>query len=54
MNRRVSFFLVAALVCFALTPVLDAKFEWVPKWLGVVYLGLALLAGLDVWGRRRL
>jgi uncharacterized membrane protein YhfC len=53
-NRRVSFFLVAALVCFALTPVLDTKFQWVPKWLGAVYVVLALLAALDVWGRRRL
>jgi xanthine/uracil permease len=54
MNRRVAFFLVAALICFALVPVLDAKFQWVPKAVGVLYLVLTVLAALDVWGRRRL
>jgi hypothetical protein len=53
-NRRVGFFLVAALLCFALIPVLDAKFHWVPVAIGVIYLVLALLATLDLIGRRRL
>jgi hypothetical protein len=53
-NRRVLFFLVAALVCFALVPVLDTKFQWVPRAVGVVYVVLALLAALDLAGRRRL
>jgi MFS-type transporter involved in bile tolerance (Atg22 family) len=54
MNRRVAFFAVAALICFALIPVLDTKFHWVPKLIGGIYVLLTVLAGLDVLGRRRL
>ena len=54
MNRRVGFFLGAALVCFVLIPVLDRKFQWVPRGVGIGYLVLALLATLDLIGRRRL
>jgi len=53
-NRRVAFFAIAALVCFALIPVLDAKFQWVPKLVGGIYVALTLLAVADVLGRRRL
>lgn len=54
MNRRIAFFAVAALVCFALIPLLDTKFHWVPRMVGVLYVLLAVLAGLDLLGRRRL
>ncbi|MDQ1711444.1 MAG: hypothetical protein QOE45_894 [Frankiaceae bacterium] len=54
MNRRVGFFAVAALVCFAMVPVLDSKFQWVPKAVGLLYIVLTLLAALDAFGRRRL
>jgi MFS-type transporter involved in bile tolerance (Atg22 family) len=53
-NRRVGFILGAALVCFLLIPVLDHKFQWVPRVVGVAYVVLALLATLDLVGRRRL
>ena len=54
MNRRVAFFAIAALVCFALIPVIDEKFHWVPRAIGIVYVALTVLAVLDLLGRRRL
>ena len=54
MNRRVGFFLGAALICVLLVPVLDAKFQWVPKVVAAIYVVLALLALGDLLGRRRL
>jgi xanthine/uracil permease len=53
-TRRVAFFAVAALLCFALVPVLDAKFQWVPRAVALLYAVLTLLAALDAFGRRRL
>ena len=53
MNRRVGFFLVAALACALLVPVADSEYRFVPEWLGVTYLVLAGLAGLDAMGRHR-
>jgi hypothetical protein len=52
-NRRVTFFAVAALVCLLLVPVLDPKFQWVPKALAAVYAVLTLLAAADALSRRR-
>lgn len=54
MNRRVAFFAGAAVVCFALVPLIDEKFHWVPEGVGGIYAVLALLAGLDALGRRKL
>ena len=54
MNRRVLFFAVAAVVCFLLIPVLDHKFQWVPKAIGGLYVVLTVLTALDAFGRRRL
>lgn len=54
MNRRVAFFAIAALACFALIPVIDEKFHWVPRTIGIVYVVLAVLAVADLIGRRRL
>jgi hypothetical protein len=53
-NRRAGFFAVAALICFLLVPVLDEKFQWVPRAVGLLYGVLTLLAALDAFGRRRL
>ena len=53
MNRRMTFFGGAALVCLALSPVADAKFRWLPLLLAGVYATLALLVGLDALGRRQ-
>jgi hypothetical protein len=52
--RRVAFFAVAAAVCFALVPVIDTKFHWVPEAVAALYLVLAALAALDALGRRNL
>ncbi len=54
MNRRVGFFAGAAVVCFALIPLIDEKFHWVPQTVGLVYAVLAVLAALDAFGRRNL
>jgi hypothetical protein len=54
MNRRVAFFAGAAVVCFTLIPLIDEKFHWVPETVGAIYAVLALLALLDVLGRRNL
>jgi xanthine/uracil permease len=53
-NRRVVFFLVAAVICLALVPVVDTKFRWVPEGVGGIYLVLTALAALDAFGRRNL
>jgi uncharacterized membrane protein len=53
-NRRVAFFAIAALLCFALIPVIDVKFHWVPRAIGILYAVLALLATFDLISRRRL
>ena len=53
MNRRVGFFATAAIVCFLLVPVLDEKYKWVPKAVGVLYILLTLAATLEVLSRRR-
>lgn len=52
MNRRVAFFAIAAAICFALIPVLDEKYKWVPKAIGGLYVLLTLAAAAEVWSRR--
>jgi len=52
-NRRVAFFAGAAVVCFLLIPLLDSKYQWVPKALGTLYVLLALAATAEVLSRRR-
>ena len=54
MNRRVAFFAIAAVVCFLLIPVLDAKFQWVPKVVGGIYVALTVLSSIEALSRRRL
>ena len=53
MNRRVAFFAIAATVCFLLVPVLDEKYKWVPKAVGILYVLLTLAATAEVVSRRR-
>jgi hypothetical protein len=51
-DRRVTFFLAAAIVCFALAPLAD-EFWYVAFFTGVVYVLLALASALDSRSRRR-
>ena len=53
MDRRAAFFLVAALLCFALVPVGLEEHRTVAVVVGSVYLLLAVLSMLDARGRRR-
>ncbi|MDQ1374692.1 MAG: hypothetical protein QOJ09_2030 [Actinomycetota bacterium] len=53
MDRRAVFFLVAAGLAFALTPVADPQHRWVAITTGSTYVVLALLATLDSWSRRK-
>jgi hypothetical protein len=53
MDRRALFFLVAAAIGFALTPVADPQHRWVPVVMGITYVVLAVLSALDSWSRNR-
>ena len=50
-DRRVMFFLVAAIICFALMPPAD-EYWYVGAFTGVVYTLLAIAAELDARSRR--
>jgi hypothetical protein len=52
-DRRAAFFVVAAIVCVALTPIAEAAYAWVCLGLGGVYLVLALASYLDARTRAR-
>ena len=52
-DRRVTFFLAAAIVCFALAPFAD-EFWYVAAVTGAVYVLLALASALDSRSRRRM
>jgi hypothetical protein len=47
MDRRALFFLVAAAVCFLLTPLADVQFRGFTLGVGVVYVVLALASWID-------
>jgi hypothetical protein len=51
MDRRGLFFLGSAAVSIALAPATDPKHRWVPEWLAVLYVVLAVLSFLDYWSR---
>ena len=53
MNRKVLFFLLAALVCLGLAPLTQEKFRWLPLTLSVTYAVLAVLTGLDARSQHR-
>lgn len=46
-DRRVTFFLLAAVVSFALAPVVDSDLRWVPIVVGTTYVLLAIASYLD-------
>ena len=52
-DRRVPFFLIAAITSLALYYPTPEKYRWVPMWLGIVYATLAALTALDNWSRNR-
>ena len=52
-DRRVQFFLIAAVMCFALYLPTPEDLRWVPLALGCVYTLLAVLTALDAWSKRR-
>ena len=52
-DRRLWFFLVAAVVSAALIPPTPAHLRWVPMAISCAYAVLALLVALDLWSRRR-
>ena len=53
MDRRALFFLVAAVLCFALAPVADPGHRPIAVITGAVYVVLALLSALDRASRNR-
>jgi hypothetical protein len=50
-DRRATFFALAAVVCFALIPVAEARFRNLTAAVGIVYLLLALASFLDFRSR---
>lgn len=52
-DRRVPFFLIAAVACFLLYLPTPPDFRWVPLGLGIVYVALAALTALDQWTHTR-
>jgi hypothetical protein len=52
-DKRVPFFLVAALIVIALYYPTPPDFRWVPLTLSITYVVLALLTALDQWSKRR-
>jgi hypothetical protein len=50
-DRRVILFAVLSVVCFALTPVADAKYANIPPIVGATYAVLSVLFLLDWWSR---
>jgi hypothetical protein len=51
MDRRAAFFLVAAVMCFALAPLADTPHRPIAVITGVVYVILAVLSALDRYSR---
>ena len=51
-DRRASFFLLAAVLCFALLPLAEARFRNLTVAVGAVYVLLALASYLDFRSRR--
>jgi ABC-type transport system involved in cytochrome c biogenesis permease component len=51
-DRRLWFFLVAAVACALLVPATPGEFRWVPQALVAIYLVLAALVALETFSRR--
>ena len=54
MDKRIPFFLVAAVAGFVLAPVADPEHRWVAIAVGIVYVVLAALVALDNRSRGRM
>jgi hypothetical protein len=53
-DRRITFFLAAAVVCVLMTPLAPGEFRWVPIATAVTYIILAILVALEsLSGRSR-
>jgi hypothetical protein len=53
-DRRITFFLAAAVVCALMTPLAPGELRWVPVATAVTYVVLAILVGLEsLSGRSR-
>jgi negative regulator of sigma E activity len=52
-DRRISFFLIAAVVCLLLVPPTPPEFRWVAEVTSAAYVVLAVLVGLESLSRRR-
>lgn len=46
-DRRITFFLVAAVLCALVTPLAPTGIRWVPVATGVTYVVLAVLVALE-------
>ena len=53
MDRRITFFLIAAIVSLLLLPLSPPEFRIVCEITAAVYVVLALAVALDQWSRRR-
>ena len=51
-DRRLWFFLIAAVVCAALVPAAPSGLHWVPEVTAAAYVVLALVVALDSISRR--
>jgi hypothetical protein len=51
-DRRVAFFLAAAVVCALMTPLAPGELRWVPVATAATYVVLALLVALESWSGR--
>ena len=47
-DRRITFFLAAAVVCALMTPLAPGELRWVPIATAVTYVVLAILVALEV------
>ena len=52
-DRRVAFFLIAAVVCLLLTPLAPSEFVSLCLIVAATYVLLAALTALDRWSRNR-
>ncbi len=52
LDRRVPFFAIVAVVCFALIPAAEPKLRYVPTVVGITYVVLSVLFLLDWLSRR--
>ena len=52
-DKRVPFFLIAAVAVAALYYPTPEKYRWVPLLLSITYVVLAVLTALDQWSRSR-